>query len=137
MIDVEADVFEFVSNSITAEHPGTFVSGEYVEVPASFPAVTIMESDNRVLNRMRTVKIENAAYVMYECNVYSNKVGGKKSEAKSIADTMDSAFEQLGFTRTFRDQIANLRDATIYRIVSRYEAVVGPGESGKFLIYQN
>lgn len=137
MIDIEADVFNYVATALRTAHTGIFVSGEYVDAPSSFPAVTIVENDNRVLERMRTVRIENAVSVMYEVNIYSNKTNGKKREAKAIADTLDTAFEQSGFTRTMRSQVANLHDATIYRIVCRYEAVVAPNGDNAYLIFQN
>lgn len=137
MIDIESNVFEIVASAIEAEHPGAYVSGEYTDAPARFPAVTIMEASNSVYNRMRTVNIENAVLVMYEVNVFSNRASGKKAEAKSIVKTMDEAFATLGFTRSFSNQVPNLNDSTIHRIICRYEAVVGPGESGKYIIYQN
>ena len=137
MIDVENDVYSTVANELRTAFPGISVYGEYIESPANFPAVTIVEADNRVLTNMRTVKIENAASVMYEVNVYSNKASVRKEQAKAIATKADEVFESLGFTRTFREQIPNLRDATIYRIVCRYEAVVAPGYDGNYLIYQN
>lgn len=138
MIDLENDIFTYVANKIRAVYPGAFIAGEYVETPASFPAITIVEADNSIVESMRSDTIENAAHVMYDCSIYSNKVTGKKSEAKAIADVMDSAFEEAGFTRTFRNQVANLRDATIYRLVIRYEAIIGlPGADGKYLIYFN
>jgi len=137
LIDVENDVFSTVAETLRTAFPGISVYGEYIESPANFPAVTIVEADNRVLTRMRTVKIENAASVMYEMNVYSNKASSRKEQAKAIATAADEVFESLGFTRTFREQIPNLKDATIYRIVCRYEAVVAPGYDGNYLIYQN
>lgn len=124
MIDIENDVFDTVAMVLRDEYPGIFVSGEYVETPARFPAVTIVEADNRVLNNMRTLNIENAASSMIEINIYSNKSSGKKAEAKAIAATADETMTSIGYTRTFREQIPNLKDATIYRIVCRYEAVV-------------
>ena len=71
-----------------------------------------------------TLNIENAVQSMFEVNVYSNKVSAKKSEAKAIAATADDFFSSIGYTRTFREQVPNLKDASIYRIVCRYEAVV-------------
>lgn len=124
MIDIEFDIFDTVSKAIKAAHPGTMVISDYVAAPAKFPVVTLVEADNRILDRMRTENIENAVTVMYEANVYSNKAVGKKSEAKDIANTVDAVFNSLGFTRTFRQQIPNVNDATIYRIVCRYEAVI-------------
>ena len=137
MIDIENDVFDTVAAELRSKHAGIFVAGEFVDSPAKFPAVTIVEADNRIFERMRTRRIENAVRVMYEVQIFSNKASGKKAEAKSIADTADGVFASLGFTRTMRSQVANLKDATIYRIVCRYEAVVGENGENKFLIYQN
>lgn len=133
MIDLENDIYDYVAKALRAAHTGIDVAAEYVEMPAKFPHVSIVEADNRILERMRTNNIENAASVMYECNIYSNKASGKKSEAKAIANTLDDAMSGIGFTRTFREQIPNLRDATIYRIVCRYEAVIDKN----FVIYQS
>ena len=101
-----------------------FVSGEYVDTPARFPAVTIVESDNMIVQRMRTTNIENAVTLMYEVNVYTNTVGYKKSEAKDIMEVVDNEFSKLGFARTMCNPISNLSDATIYRMVARYTASV-------------
>lgn len=124
MIDIENDVYDAVSNALRAAHAGVFTTSEYVPTPPKFPAVSIVEADNRVVPRMRTLNIENAASVMYEVNIYSNKASGKKSEAKAIAATLDAEFSKMGFTRTMKNQVPNLNDATIYRIVCRYEAIV-------------
>ena len=133
MIDIENDVFNAVATALRSAHEGVFVTSEYVQTPPSFPAVSIIESSNRVVQRYRTLNIENAASVMYECNVYSNKASGKKAEAKAIAQTMDEKFAEIGFTRTLRSQITNFNDASIYRIVCRYEAIIDKD----FWIYHN
>lgn len=137
MIDIENDVFNEVATELRSQHNGIWVAGEYIDSPAKFPAVTIVEADNRVFERMRTRKIENAVRVMYEVQIFSNKANGKKAEAKAIADTADGVFERLGLTRTMRSQVANLKDATIYRIVCRYEAVIGKNGENNYLVYQN
>lgn len=124
MIDLENDVFDTVAKALRNAYAGIFVTGEYVPTPPKFPAVSIVEADNRVVERMRTLNIENAASVMFEVNIYSNKASGKKSEAKAIAATLDAEFAKIGFTRTMKNQVPNLNDATIYRIVCRYEAIV-------------
>lgn len=136
MIDIEDDVFDYVAKALRAAHKGVYVTGEYAPEPPKLPCVSIVEADNRVYEQMRTVKIENAAFLMYEINIYSNKVSGKKTEAKAIANTADEAMAALGFTRTFRNPIPNYSDATVYRIVCRYEAIAVP-EGDKFRIYQN
>ena len=124
MIDLENDIFSAVAAVLRAAFPNIYVVGEYVPTPPRFPAVSIVEADNRVVTRMRTRDIENAVAVMYEVNIYSNKASGKKSEAQAIAATLDEKFAEIGFTRTMKEQVPNLNDATIYRIVCRYEAIV-------------
>jgi len=124
MIDIENDVYSYIAAALRTAYPGITVYGDYTVAPAKFPCVMLLEVDNRVLQRMRTDNIENAVSVMYELNIYSNKATGKKSEAKAIANTADALFTDIGFTRTFRQQVPNMKDATIYRIVCRYEAVV-------------
>ena len=133
MIDLENDIFDYAAKALRAAHTGIDVAAEYVEMPAKFPHVSIVEADNRILERMRTNNIENAIQSMFECNIYSNKASGKKYEAKAIANTLDDVLSGIGFTRTFREQVPNLRDATIYRIVCRYEAVIDKN----FVIYQS
>ena len=87
---------------------------------------------------MSTIRIEDAVVVMYSLSVFSNKSVGRKSEAKAISDFADEEMRKLGFTRTSRLQVPNLMDATIFRLESRYEAVIGPGnQENTFLIYQN
>lgn len=140
MISPEPFIFSQIASLLRAEYPGVFVSGEYVDAPAKFPAVTIIEADNSVYQRMRTTDVGNAALLMYEVNVYSNQTGYKKSQAKAIMDTIDKQFASLGFTRTMCNPVSNLHDATIYRITARYEGVVmlEQMESGKTLrIYMN
>ena len=138
MIDIENDVFNMIADAVADEFPNAYVTGEYADNPASLPAVTVVEGDNSVLELMRTENIENAASVMYEVNVYSGRVSGKKSEAKAIANLIDEVMTEHGFTRVMKSQVPNLANATIYRIVSRYRAVVGPGnQPDSFLIYHN
>lgn len=138
MVDVEAKVFTVVSTALRAQFSPLFVSGEYVDAPPSFPAVTLTESSNTVVQSRRTAQaIENGASVMYEANVYSNKRSGKKAEAKSIMAALDEQMASLGFTRTFMNPIPNVADASIYRIVARYEAVVLPEGENKYRIYTN
>ena len=125
MIDIESFLFSRIAGVLRASYEGIFVSGEYVDSPAKFPAVTIVESDNSVLQKMRTAapNLENAVSLMYEVNIYTNTEGFKKSEAKDILETVDSEFSKLGFTRTMSNPISNLQDAKIFRIVVRYEGV--------------
>jgi hypothetical protein len=73
---------------------------------------------------MRTTRIENAARVMYEVNVYSNKDGYRKLEARAIMADVDEILSGLGFTRTMLNPVPNMQDGTIFRLTARYDAVV-------------
>lgn len=127
MIDIETDVFAAVAIPLREKY-GTgqiFVSGESTDIPAKFPrSVIIEEKDNYVYTRASTTKIENAASVMYEVNVYTNRVGYKKQDAQEIMTLIDEIMAGMKFTRTMMQPIDNLSDATIYRVVARYKATV-------------
>ena len=114
------------------------VTIEYETTPKTMPAVTVMEIDNTIVQRMRTTKIENADRVVYQINVYSDKLNGRKQEARSLMSVVDRAMLNAGFTRIMMNQIPNLVDARVYRIVARYSAVVGPGsQRDSYWIYQS
>lgn len=133
MIDLENDVFTAVHDALREKYGDDIdISSEYVDAPAKFPAVTLTESDNRVLANMRTLNVENAASVMYELHVFSNKTNGKKAQAKEIASVVDDVLSNINFTRTFRSQVPNLKNASIFQLVCRYEAVIDKD----FWIYQ-
>lgn len=133
MIDPEFAVFDAVSDEVKLMYPNLYMTGDVSFAPSQFPAVSIVEKNNSVVQRMRTDRIENAVSLMYEANVYSNKVGYSKVEAKEILSVVDAAFEKIGFTRTFSNPVQNLEDKTVYRIVARYEAVM----DRDFVVYQN
>lgn len=117
-------IFSDIANVLRVQFSGIFVSGEYVDAPAKFPAVTIVEADNSVYQRaISSSGIEGAMSLLYEVNVYSNKISGKKQETKEIMETVDDEFERLGFVRTMCNPVANLQDNKIYRMVARYTGV--------------
>lgn len=125
MIDVENEVFGKVSLAVRAKFPSIYMTGEYVKSPPSFPCASLVEVDNQIYRNTRdTSNIENHVQVYYEVNVYSNKTKGKKAECKSIVSVIDTELMKMGFTRTLLTPVPNEQDATIYRMVGRYRAVV-------------
>ena len=125
MIDIESEVFNAVSEKVREQYPEVFMTGEYVKSPSSFPCVSLIETDNQIYRNTRTSGcIENHAQVVYEVNVYSNKQRGKKAECKEILGFIDRQLEALGFTRTLMAPVPNEVDATVYRMVARYRAIV-------------
>lgn len=133
MIDPEFAVFDAVSDEVKLMYPDLYMTGDLSFTPSKFPAVSIVEKNNSVMRNMRTNNIENAVSLMYEVNVYSNKVGYSKMEAKEILNVVDAAFTRIGFTRTFSNPVQNLEDKTVFRIVARYEANM----DRDFVVYHN
>ena len=125
MIDIENEVFNHVSATLREKYTGIYVVGEYVKTPPKFPCVSLVEMDNQTYQRTEdSGSSENHVSVMYEVNVYSNKTNGKKSECRKIAAIIDEQMLVLGFARTMLQPIPNLDDATIYRMVGRYSAII-------------
>ncbi len=125
MIDIESSVFNTVATRVREVFPDIYMAGEYVNSPASFPAVSLVEMDNST--RVETIDSgfnENHANVMYEVNVYSNKATGKKSECKAIIALIDKEMLAMGFSRSTLTPVPNEYDSTIYRMVGRYRATV-------------
>ena len=137
MIDIENALFTRLATMLRTAHSGIKVYGEYVEIPADFPCVTIVEADNKVYERTRDLSgVEHYAQVMYEINVFTNDASGKKQSAKSIANLIDNEMTGMGFTRIFRGQTPNI-DRTIYRITMRYEGLVREAQTnGDTTVFQ-
>ena len=126
MIDIETEVFNSVATKVRAAYPKAYMVGEYVKTPSSFPCVSLVEVDNQVWKNSRSsTETENHAQVMYEVQVFTNDTKGKKSKCREIIGVVDDALKHLGFTRTLLNPIPNEEDATIYRMVGRYRALVG------------
>lgn len=126
MIDVESEIFSDLSEVIRTAYPNIFMTGEYVKSPSSFPCVSLVEISNAVYrNSSNTSVEENHAAVTYEVNVYSNKSKGKKAECREIMNVIDTRLAEIGFTRMMLEPVPNMEDATIYRLLGRYRAVVG------------
>ena len=123
MIDIEAYVFTPVAQAVRAAYDGAFVSGEYVQAPAKFPHISIVEQDNYMsVNRLDNSNTEKYATVMYQVDVYTNKTSGKKKQAREIMSLVDSMMYAKNFTRISMTPVPNYADATIYRLTARYRA---------------
>lgn len=137
MIDVENMVVDTVRKAVIALYPTADIVSEYVDVPSSFPCVSVIEGENSSYFKTKDNDlIDHHINVMYEINVYSNLKSKKKEQAKKIMGVVDTALQNIKFTRTFKQPIPN-SDKTIYRIVARYEAVIGAEQTvGSDKIYQ-
>lgn len=130
MINIENEIFNRVATSVSNEYPNAGVSGEYVKMPSVFPHISIVEMDNLAYIKTQSSDSgENHVSVMYEVNVYSNLTNGKKTECKNIIALIDAEMIAMGFNRTMLQPILNMDDATIYRMVARYTAVVSQNKT--------
>ena len=125
MIDIESEIFNAISQKLKDRFGKNFtVYGETVLTPSKLPCACIEESDNFAYTPTRdSSSNENHAEAVYDVNVYSNKVGGKKTQCKEILAVIDNYFTGIGFTRIIKNPIT-LDDATKYRLFARYRAVV-------------
>lgn len=125
MNNIENDIFTLVATRLRTELGASniYITGEYNAVPPKFPCVYLYEADNFNAGG-DSCRAEVITGVMYEVQIYSNLTNGKKSECKKIAQIIDSVLSPLGFTRTMLQQIPNMQDATIFRMIARYTASV-------------
>ena len=125
MLDFNNEVFTAVAVRVRDQHTGTTVTGEYTRMPSKFPAVTLDETQNVMVDRLEdSSNTENFAGVTYRLQVFSNKQTGKKAEARAIFATADAEMRRMGFRRVTYTTTPEIYDSTIYNITATYEAVV-------------
>ena len=123
MIDVENIIFTKIAGNLRMIFKGITVSGDETNAPSKFPYVSVVEQDNySSADKLDSSIREKFATVMYEVNVYSNKSGFKKSEAREIMGEIDKMFIGMNFKRLVMNPVKNMGNATIYRLIARYRA---------------
>lgn len=119
MIDIEADVFDRVYESVAPLVPQGCFKSVYVPNPPKFPFATLMEMDNFTDKANRSSALdEEYAVVTYEANVYATD----KFDCRDVMNALDTEMLRLGFQRLSMQFIPNLADNTIFRYTSRYQA---------------
>jgi hypothetical protein len=125
VIDKLNEIFTNVATRVRGRHTGCTVTGEYTRKPSKFPAVTLDETQNVVVDRLEdSSNAENFAGLTYRLQVFSNKRTGKKAEAREIFATADAEMRRMGFRRVTYTTTPEIYDSTIYNITATYEAVV-------------
>ena len=124
MIDFENEIFTAVATAVRAKHAGATVKGEYIRSPASFPTVALSEIDNVNVDALiDSSGEEKYAGLGYRLQVFSNKEGGKKSEAKAIFKTADDILCGMGFRRRAYSTTPEIYNSTIFSITATYEGI--------------
>ena len=125
MIDIVNEVFNTVAITVREAHSGITVIGEYTRQPSKFPCVTLDETQNVTVESLEDSSyVERYSGLTYRLQVFSNKAGGKKAEARSIFATADKVMLGLGFRRITYTTTPEIYESTIYSIVATYEAIV-------------
>lgn len=122
MYDPFNKVFTIVKKSISSKCPnaGTSTDGS----PPAFPYVGFRQLDNgTVADDLENE--ENAVNSVIEITAYSNK---NLTEAKSIAAISAETMRELGYRRTGPFTPGNAADTNIYRVIYRFNRVIGCGE---------
>lgn len=121
--DLDAKIFDPIATALRAEFNGIYVTGEYVDAPPQFPAVSIVEGDNYMdTEKMSSKYDEEYSIVMYEVEVYTNLSVGKKRQAREILAFIDAILYDLNFIRISMTPVPNMANTSIYRLVARYRA---------------
>lgn len=125
MIDFQNEIFTNVATDVRSAHKGTFVTGEYTRSPSQFPTVTLDEIENVTVGALEDSSHEERfSGLQYRLQVFSNKQGGKKAEARDILATADNTMRRMGFRRITYTTTPEIYDSTVYSITATYEAVV-------------
>lgn len=133
MIDIWNLVLERILTRLEAEGLRVSYSTEDNPSPASFPHLSLVESDDHTYTRTITRRGEAHAVKMYSVNVYSASEDGRRDEAERIMAIVDAEMQAMGFVRLSKVPFSGLNQATAYRIAARYSGVVS--QSG--VIYRN
>lgn len=127
MVDIENYVIDQVTDDVALFFPEAEVLGEYVEKPERFPCACISLDDSSVYERSLDGSLFPHHLTDYfTVNVFSNKAGTKKSEAKALMAVIDESLCRLNMVRIMCSPTPNI-DRSVYRITARYRVVHDEG----------
>ena len=128
MRSVEEELYNIIATALRTQFSGIFVTGEAVNAPPHFPCVAFYEEDNYTMHdALDSGSEERCAILRYRLDVYSDKAGGKKGEAKDIVSFVESYLYARNFTRDSRMPLNDMGD-TIFHMIGTYR-VVTDGEA--------
>lgn len=123
MINKRNEVFTRVKEYILSNNSNVYITSEYVNVPRTFPHISIEMTDSYTSPDKQTNSIDEEYAVMtFTVNVYSNKNSGKVQECYELMELVDVAFRSLNFRRLTLAVVQNLDNASIGRLTARYQA---------------
>lgn len=123
MIDHSNEIFDTVAKDLRSLYKGITVVGEYVEVPAKFPTVTLDEISN-VPTHLDSATVNKYAKVSYRSQIFVNG-NGKRKKAREIFDSLDRKLMELGLMMKTYTTTPAIYNSEVYCITATHEGVVG------------
>ena len=124
MINNASEIFDRITTALKSSDSAVKTSSVYVNAPSSYPFVSIELIEDSVYELgVDSGDIENFANMTYELNVYT-KGDTRMSKAYKLLGVADDLLKSIGFTRIIIQPMQD-QNETLYRIIARYEAVVG------------
>ena len=122
-------IFDYLQKSIHAVCSGAYVTSIREPIPKAMPCVQIQQlNKSRPVNYM-TLDLTDRQYLStFEAQIYSNAQDSALSEAYGLEEVIESAFNELGYRVTFCQPINNI-DPSIFRLIARFERVIGIGDT--------
>jgi hypothetical protein len=125
MIDKANTTYTKVKTAVNSLIKGS--SQTYTDTLSDFPYMYFNQVDNPETSSDLDGN-ENAVKPMTEITVYT-KGETKLTDAKKVMGLVDTQMHSLGYQRIFGpQQIPNLADTTMCRLLSRYSRVIGNGD---------
>lgn len=123
--DVEVEVLDGCRAAVLATDAKVQVRGVLEPRPSSFPFVSIVERRNTTYEPVTDSSgRDNAAFLRYEVNIFTDDKTAKKARAKRIGAAVKQYFSELGFYRTSEDEPPNFSNPDIYRRTLTFEGVL-------------
>lgn len=124
MINNASEIFTRLTTALQESDVNVKTSSVYTNSPSSYPFVSIEMLNNSVYELgVDSGDLENYANIDYEINVYT-KGNLRMSDAWKLLGVADDFMKSIGFTRIVVSPMQD-QNETLYRLVARYEAVVG------------
>lgn len=129
MIDIELELFDSIVNEVEQKYPWTknvrFIN-DVVTSQQKLPCVSIYERENRTYTQGQDQNLDDTYCVLdYEVNVYTNTKQTRRQEAREIMRAVDEAMLRRNFRRRTMENVPDLEDWSVYRLLARYTVIVG------------
>lgn len=125
MIDIENIIINRIDTVLQGGGYSGILKSDYEDVPSEFPCVFFQQFDSYEHTEQHSSSRDtNSDTVVFECDIYSNKNNGAKSECKAIMQLIDAEMVSLGFSRTTNQPLKPTSPVYKARRFVRYRGVV-------------